>query len=210
MSFTKEKIYNLALSALLLGKEISEISTDNSNEVRVFNTHYDIAFESTIQDLDLDSLSQPLSLELLDDLETITSYTGPWRYVYKYPNRCTFFRRIESTQITDNRSTHIAKRVGIYKGQKSIFTNEFQAQIECITNDVPLAALTPMAALAVAYKLAELSAPLLTGKGAKSLRRDLRAIYTEAKFEAQETDKLENFIYEPEELRSEFVEARIS
>lgn len=205
MSYTKAGIYNLTFSALLLGKEVTEISTDTSNEVRILNIHWDTAFESTLQDLDLDSLSDDLELELIDTLDQ-----GPWTYVYKYPTNCIFFRRIKSCAAVDNSSTHISKKVGIYEGQRAIFTNVEGAIAEVIPKNVPLAALNPMAALAVAYKLALLSAPLLTGKGAKALKDDIRGEYLIAKGEAQEIDMRENFNYEADSVRSEFVRERLS
>jgi len=207
MSFSQTKIYNLALSALLLAKEISNVDTDKSNEVRVFNTHWDIALESTLQDLDLDSLSTPVPLELL---KVLTSEENQrWTYVYKYPSKCVFLRRIESCAITDNKMTHISKRTGIYNGQKAIFTNEVSAIGECMTNDIPLVALSPMAGMAVAYKLASLSAPLIVGKGAQRLREKLEVMYDSFKLESQEYDARENFNYEADDQRSEFVAARL-
>lgn len=205
MSFTKPKIYNLALSALLLSREVSDVETDKTNEVRILNTHYDIAIESTLQDLDLDSLSTPITLELLANLTD-----EPWDFVYKYPTNCVFLRRIKSLQITDNRRTHISKRTGLFEGQKAIFTNQENAVGECIPKDVPLSALSPMAGMAIAYSLAQLSAPLLVGKGAKRLRDSINQFYITAKGEAQETDSLENFNYEDDGLRSEWVETRLS
>lgn len=208
MSISQEQIYNLTLSALLLAKEVTTVSTDTSNEVRILNTHWDIAYESTLQDLDLDSLSTPVTLELIDNLTNNSDFR--WDYVYKYPSKCVFLRRIESSAVTDTRSTHISKRTGIYKGQKAIFTNKVEAVGECITNDVPLTALTPMTAMAIAYNLASLSAPLIVGKGAARLRDTLQAAYIAFKFEAQEYDSRENFNYESDSQRSEWVEERLS
>lgn len=205
MSYTKVQIYNLALSALLLAKEVEQPDTDPSNEVRVLNLNWDTALSSTLQDLDLDSLSTSVQLELLDTLQD----GGPWRFVYKYPTNCAFFRRIKSCVKTDNASTHISKQVSIYNGQKAIFTNADSAEAEIIPKDVPLSALNPNAALAVAYKLAYLSAPLITGKGAKALKDSIKEDYLVVKAEAQETDKAENFNYEEDSLRSEFVQARL-
>ena len=199
MSLTKPKIYNLALSAMLLAKEVSDVATDTSNEVRVLNTFWDVAFESTLQDLDLDSLSTPITLELL---ATLTD--DPWAFVYKYPSNCVFFRRLESKQVTDHRGTHIEKRTGMYDSKKAIFTNEDEAVAECIPKNIPLEALSPMAGLAVAYRLAILSTPLITGKGAKALTDTIKTDYIFAKSEAQRTDALENFNYEADDLRSEF------
>jgi hypothetical protein len=204
MSYTKPQIYNLALSALLLAKEVDNTETDTSNEVRVLNIHWNTAFESTLQDLDLDSLMTPITLELIEELDE-----GPWAYVYKYPTNCIFLRKIQSGIETDNAATHIAKVVRPHEGVKAIFTNEEDAVAECITNDISLAFLNPMAGMAVAYKLAMLSAPLIVGKGAKTLREEIKENYIIAKMEAQEVDRAENFNYEDEALRSEFVAARI-
>ena len=204
MAYTKVQIYNLALSALLLAKEVEQPDTDPSTECRVLNLNWDTALSSTLQDLDLDSLSSIVKLELLDTLKD-----GPWRYVYKYPVNCSFFRRIKSPMVTDNASSHISKRVAIHNGQKAIFTNEDSAEAEVIPMNVPLSALSPNAALAVAYKLAFLSAPLIVGKGAKALKDSIKQEYVQFKFEAQEVDRFENFNYEEDALRSEFVQARL-
>lgn len=204
MAYTKVQIYNLALSALLLAKEVEQPDTDPSTECRVLNLNWDTALSSTLQDLDLDSLSSVVKLELLDTLDE-----GPWTYVYKYPTNCSFFRRIRSCAVTDNASTHISKKIAIHNGQRAVYTNEANAEAEIIPMNVPLSALSPNAALAVAYKLAFLSAPLIVGKGAKALKDSIRQDYLTFKFEAQEVDRFENFNYEDESLRSEFVQARL-
>ncbi len=109
----------------------------------------------------------------------------------------------------DNRSTHIAKRVGIFEGQKVIFCNEVDAVAEMIPYDVPLSALSANAGLAVAYRLAIMSAPLATGKGAQKLISDIEKKYITAKAEAQAQDERENFVFVDERISSEFVESRL-
>lgn len=204
--YTKAKIYNIALGALLLQRQVSNPDQDQSNECKVLNTHWDTAFRSTLEDLDLDSLSTQETLELLaEDPEDFPE----WKYVYKYPTNCAFFRRIKSTVHTDDRSTHIAKKVGLYNGQKAIFTNEYEAVAEIIPHDLNLSTLSANVGLCVAYKLALLSAPLIVGKGAKALREDIQGRYVMAKGEAQEQDRRENFNYVDEEVESEFVRARL-
>jgi len=205
MSFTKTKIYNLALSALLLSRQVSDTASDTiTNEVRVLNQFWDDALESTLQALDLDSLSESIELELLEILDD-----GPWVYVYKYPTRCTFLRRIKSLSVLDSRTTFIEKRVALHNGQKAIFTNEAEAVIECIPNDISLAVLSSPAGFAVSYLLAFFSAPLLTGKGAKALREELYQRYLLSLNDAKQLDKNENFSYDSPADRSEFVAARL-
>lgn len=203
--YTQAGIYNLALSALLLGKEVTEISTDKSNEVRVFNIHWNTALGSTLKDLDLDSLSSPVTLEFIEEIDE-----GPWKYVYKYPSNCGLLRRIQSSVLTDTSRTHIPKRVGVHNNVKAIFTNEYDAIAEIIPRNISLALLNENAALAIAYKLAWLSAPLITGKGAQRLRDDLWKAYIIAKTEAQEDDARENFNFQDDVTVSEFVAERLS
>lgn len=205
MGYSKSQIYNMTLSALMLAKEVTEIDTDKSNEVRVLNIWWNTALEHTLQDLDLDSLSTPIALEKIATLDE-----GPWRYVYKYPSKCAFMRRLVSGAVTDNERTHLSKRVAVYLGQKAIFTNEVQAVADCIPLDVPLAAFSAPAATALAQKLAALAGPLLVGKGAKTLVKEINDQYIISKTEAQETDSRENFNYEEDRIRSSWVDERTS
>ena len=208
MSFTKTKIYNLALSALLLSRQVTDVDTDiSTNEVKILNQFWEEALHSTLQELDLDGLSEEITLELLADLTSDAS--NLWSYVYKYPSRCAYFRRLKSGAVLDTNRTHIAKRTGIYNGQKAIFTNEYQAVAECITNDLALNVLSSPAGMAVVYKLAFLSSPLATGKGAAKLRQEIYQSYLVSLHEAQELDKNENFSYDNSWDRSEFVAARL-
>lgn len=204
LSLTKVQIYNLALSGLLLAKEVVDPTTDKSSEVRVLNLHWNIALYSFLTDLDLDSLATTVTLELIETLDE--NYT--WDYAYKYPSTCAYLRRIKSGYVTDTSYTHIAKKIGVHGGFKAIFTNEVNAVAEILPDNFDLGLLTAPAGMALAYKLAELSAPLIVGKGAKSLVSDVRDLYVMYKAEAQEVDAAENFVYENEALRSEFVQAR--
>ena len=202
---TKAKIFNLALGALLLQRRISDTETDPSNECKVLLTHYDVAFRATLEDLDLDGTSTQKILELVEE-----DPTDLWGYAYKYPSDCAFFRRLQSGVTVDSRSTHIKKRIAIHEDQKVIFTNQVDAVAEYISYNVPLAALSATAGLAVAYRLAMLSAPLITGKGAAKLMETIQKNYILAKTEAQDQDRRENFSFVDEDIESEFVEARRS
>ena len=206
MSYTRVKVYNLALSILLLSREVADYLTDDTEEVRVLNTHWDVALESTLQDLDLDSTSTPITLELIETLPS----DHIWTYSYKYPTNCAFLRRIESEAHKDTEITHIAKRTSIRDGIKVIFTDETLAIGECIPKDVPISSLSAPAIMCLANNLANLSAPLLVGKGAKTLRKEIKEEYVIYKLEAQETDARENFNYEADAQNSAWVRERLS
>lgn len=204
MSYTKAKIFNLALGALLLQRQISNTETDPSNEAKTLNTNWDTALSSTLEDLDLDSLSEDVTLELVT-----TNPNDDWLYAYAYPTNCAFFRRIKSCVLTDSRKTQILKRVGLLNGDKVIFTNQVDAVAQIIPNDLDLTLFDANTALAVAFRLAILSSPLVVGKGAQKLREEIEKNYIVAKAKATEKDHRENFNYTQEDVESEFVSARI-
>lgn len=202
--YTKAKIYNLALGALLLSRQIIDTETDKSNERVVLGTHWGTALRSTLEDLDLDATSTQVTLELIE-----LDPNDLWGYSYKYPSDCTYLRRLQSSVVEDSRVTHIPRRIAIKGGVKCIFTNQQDAIAEYISENIPLSTLSANAGLAVAYKLALLSAPLVVGKGAKALMDSIQKKYVITKAEAQEQDQRENFNFEDPEVTSEFVQARI-
>lgn len=203
--YTKAQIYNLALGALLLSRQVVDPATENSNEVIVLNTHWETAFFSTLQDLDLDSTSTLITLELIEE-----NPISLWEYAYKYPTDCAFFRRLYSECHKDNRASHIPKRIASHNGDKVIFTNEPSAVAEYISKTIDISDLTAPTAMAVAYRLAFLAAPLNVGKGAKTLRESIQNNYILSKSEAQELDRRENMNFYDPEVDSEFVYARKS
>jgi hypothetical protein len=216
--YTKAKIFNLALGALLLTKQVSDTETDTSQEAKVLNVHWDFAFQSSIQDMDLDASATSIPLELFKEHPV-----HGWKFAYKYPQKCLFLRRLihhcdggdnyyywRTRRHKDTRATQIPRQVAIFQGVKVIFTNEFNAHAELILSDFPLTALSAPAGLAIAYKLAQLAAPLIAGKGAGPLRKEIQDTYMRTMAEAQQLDREENATFETPEEMSEFVAARLS
>lgn len=209
--FTKAKIFNLALGALLLQRQIVNADTDPFNEAKVLNTWWETALNTTLESLDLDSTSTQATLNLIASFDpNAVPLVSQWLFAYQYPTDCAFFRRIQSHYVMDNKSSHIPKRVGIYQGRKVIFTDKCNAIAEYIMNDFPLNTLSMAAGVAISLRLAILSAPLATGKGAAKLVDGLEKKYMMMKAEAQELDRRENFVFESEALMSEFVQTRLS
>ncbi len=203
--YTKAQIYNLALGLLLLARRITDTTTDPSNECRVLNTHWDAAWAMALEDMDLDSTSTQVTLALVEE-----DPNDMWTFAYTYPTDCAFLRRIVSTERIDNRTTRIPLAVRIHEGAKVILTNEEDAIAEIIDKSLDPSILNASAGMAVAAMLAKMSAPLITGKGAAKLVKDLEEKYNTFKTEAQETDARENFNFTDERLSSEWVEERTS
>lgn len=213
--YTKATIFNLALNALLLSRQITDTNSDQSNEAKVLNLQWPIALRNALFDMDLDSTSMFKNLELVHDFTKdpppAQSQPGPlWNYAYKYPDKCAFFRRIKSCNRNDDKFSHIAKEVMIYEGKKVIFSNEQNAIGHYIPEDFPLQTLSSPAGMAIAFRLAWQSAPLIVGKGAKGLRETIKMDYMGAKSEAQAMDERESFSFQSEANMSEFVKVRTS
>jgi hypothetical protein len=204
MAFTKAKIYNLALSALLLQRQTTDPDTDVSNEVVAINNIYDTALEHVVADLDLDSHTTDVTLALIE-----TDPTDDWAYSYTFPASCVVFRRVRSTALKDNKTTRIPLRILVDAGVKVVYTNQVDAEAEVILSTIAISLWSASAALALAYRCAILAAPLVVGKGAKALREDLHAKYMIAKAEAQEQDARDNFNFTEPEVDSEWVQQRL-
>lgn len=206
---SKAGLFNLALNALLLSRRVVNADTDTTNEAKVLQTNYDIAVVGTLQDLDLDSTATDITLELVND-----DQTRELRYAYKYPTTCAFLRRIKRDALSvdrmerENRETHIPKLIRMFNRQKVIFTAQQAAVAEIIMADFPVTMLDIAGGLAIAYRLASLSAPLIVGKGAAELIKKIDEKYLIAKAEAQEQDSRENFNFTSPAIESEFVLAR--
>ena len=80
--------------------------------------------------------------------------------------------------------------------------------MEYISTNVPLSALSAPAGMAIALKLANLSAPLVAGKGSRTLMQAIEDRYVRLKMEAQALDQRENFKFENPQVTSEFVYER--
>lgn len=213
--YSKETIYNLALGALLLQRQVISATTDQSNEVKVLNTYWDIAYRATLEDMDLDSTSTEVLLTLVamdpNLALSLKDQTGNiWKYAYQYPTNCAFFRRIKTQVVMDNKRTHEPKKVMMLKQQKVILCNKQYAVAEIIPYDLPIGTLSATAGIVIAHRLAMLAAPLITGKGAQKLILEIEKKYTIYKAEAQAQDERENFSFQEDCVLSEFVDERLS
>lgn len=169
--FDKTKIFNLALAALSLQKRISNADTDSSTEALTLNVYWDLAFNSALQEMDLDSTSTSKALELVE--ENPNEY---WSKAYLYPTDCVLLRRIKTGNLTDDEESKEDLRVEIYEGQKVIMTNKDAAEIEYISKDVPFSTLTAEAAHFISLRLAKLAIPLVAGTNKKDVLATLNEV----------------------------------
>src|ERR1700677_757783 len=161
--YTQAKIYNLALGALLLTRQISDVFTDPSNENRVLNVHWDVAFQSAVQDMDLETTATSVPLALFKKRPI-----PGWKIAYTYLQDCLFLRRLlrhcdggdyyyywRSRRHKDTNDSQVPRQIAQYQGVKVIFTNEYKSHAELILSTFPLTSLSAPAGLAIAYRLAQ-------------------------------------------------------
>lgn len=203
--YTKAEIFNLALNALLLQRQIVDADEDQTPEAKMLRKMWEPALKQTINDLDLDRHSAQFNLELYKE-----DPNELWLFAYHRPQNCASIRRIQSTVKQDNRYTKIPLATGILDGRPVIYTNVYQAVLDYIPTDVPLSAFAASDGLALAHKLAYLSRSLIVGKGAKELTQEILQNYLIHKAEAQEHDRMENMNFEEDRVISEFVADRLS
>lgn len=216
---SKAVIFNLALEALLLTKQVINPDQDQSEEAAALRTQWDVAFRSALFDLDLDSTAVQAQLQLVvnfrDQPEQPGEHAKLWHFGYGYPSNCAFFRRVVSKNVIDDKFTHHRKRVMLWQQpggpvRKLIFCDAHFAWGEYIPTDFPIQTLTAPAAQSIAHRLAWQSAPLIVGKGSKELRDQIAKNYGIYKAEAQALDERESFSFQTEENMSEFVKVRLS
>jgi hypothetical protein len=208
--YSKVKIFNLALGALLLTRNLTDTTVDASNEGRTLKLHWDIALRSALEDMDLDSTSTQANLSLV-----ATDPVHGWRFAYLYPKDCAFFRRIlvhnhHLQAEPESRYNNEPKHVCMFNNQKVIMAHKECAIGEYIQTDFPLTSLSATVGMAIAYRLAILSAPLIVGKGATALRKEIASLYVTTKAEAQQQDQRENHRWIDPALESELVAVRTS
>lgn len=203
--YTKAEIFNMALNALLLQRQIVDADEDQSVEAKQLRKMWLPALKQTISDLDLDRHSNQFNLELYKE-----EPNNLWSYAYHRPINCASIRRIQSTVIQDNADTKIPLVTGVLDGRPVIYTNAYQAVLDYIPTDVPLSAFAASDGLALAHKLALLCRSLIVGKGAKELTQEILQQYIIHKAEAQEHDRMENMNFEEDRVVSGFAAARLS
>lgn len=204
MATVKADIFNLALDALLLNKEVVNPDTDTTAYAKTLRKKWPIALPETIADLDLDRTSEMVTLELVE-----MNPVPLWAYAYKYPDNCAMIRRIESGFLVDNRATRVPFATGTFEGESVIFTNQPNAVASIQPSDLDFDTLNASGKMALALNLAMKSSFLITGKGATDLKKQLAEDYRFYKGKSQEFDRMENFIHSDPETESEYIAARM-
>lgn len=154
---SKVDIYNLALSHLGIGVEVST-PTEKSKEAQALSRYYDTAIDVVLRSFPWPFATKIATLNLIEQ-----DPNEEWDYSYLYPNDCRRARRILSGNRNDSRKERVSYKIFKGSGSSYIYTDMENAQLE-YTLDIDLEGYFPTDfALAVSFLLAAYTAPRLTG-----------------------------------------------
>ena len=172
MSYSKTVIANLAISHLGIGKEISNIDTDNTEEAVACRRYFDISREQTLRNKDWSFAGRFFTLNLVE-----SSPTTEWAYSYRYPTNCLKTRRILSGLRNDTRGSRIEFKIVSDAIGKLIYADEANAVVEYTHNISDTSLFPPDFALALSYKLAFNIAATVTAGDPFGIRNTMNELY---------------------------------
>lgn len=152
------EIANLALSHLGIGKEISNIETDQSKEAVACRRYYTIARDATLRDFNWPFATKIAALGLVEE-----DPNSEWDFSYQQPSDCLKPRRILSGIRNDPRDSRVPYRLAQSDAGNVIFTDKEDAELEYTLRVEDVTYYPPDFVLALSYRLAGLIAPRITG-----------------------------------------------
>lgn len=172
---TKTEICNFALSHIGVGKDISNVDTESSEEARACRRFYDLARDATLRDFPWPFATKIVSLSLL---QTFTgSNNEEYTYSYRYPSDCVDVRRIKSTIRNDSRQSRETHRILKDSSARIIYTDKEDAQLEYTERVKDPSFYPPDFQLALSYRLAVYIAPRLAKGDPFKLKTDAMNMY---------------------------------
>lgn len=171
MSSTTE-IANMAISHLGIGKQISDLDTENSQEAKACRTYYELARKITLADVHWNFAARFVTLNLIEQTPT-----DEWDYSYRYPSDCIYIRRIKSGIRDDNQDSRIPYKIISDDIGKIIYTDQPDAVIEYTYNCTTTSLFTDNFSLALSFRLAELIAARLTAGDPFKLKQEMITLY---------------------------------
>jgi hypothetical protein len=169
---SKTEICNLAISHLGIGKEISDVETERSEEALACKRYYDIARINTLSDQEWSFATKRDTLGLIEE-----SPNDEWVYSYRYPIDCLDLRRIISGYRTDQESTAVPFKISRDAVGKLIYTDMAEAEAEYTEDLKNVTFFTSEFIVALSFRIAFYVAPRLTSGDPFKLKNDMLQQY---------------------------------
>lgn len=151
---TDTEIANLALGHLGSGKEIAELSTEDSAEARACRRFYSLARLQTLRDFPWPFATVTEALQLIEE-----DPHEEWAYSYRYPVHCVNFRMILSGMRNDTRQTRVPFKIE----QNIVYTDKEDAEARYTSKNTNAGYYPADFIQALSLRLAAMTAPLITG-----------------------------------------------
>lgn len=119
------EIINLALSHIGVGKEISSLETERSEEAAAGRRFYDIC-----RDVVLEAAEWPFTRKIATIALVQAEPNTEWAYSYRYPTDCLHIRRVLSGLRNDTRQSRAPYLLAQDSSGTLIYTDEDDAQME--------------------------------------------------------------------------------
>lgn len=202
MASTTE-IANMALAHLGVGKQISNLETERSEEAIACRAFYDLARDVSLRAARWPFATKITALALIEE-----SPNDEWDYAYRYPTDCLDLRRILSGSRNDSRQSRVQYKIGQDAAGRIVWTDEEEAEFEYTVKTDNPAFYPPDFVLAMSYRLAMLIAPRVTAGDPFSLGEEAAKQYQKAIAQARAASLNEEQV--DEDVESEFIRARES
>lgn len=151
-------VCNLALSHLGVGKTISNLETDDTQESRACLLFYDIVRDKIIRgDFAWPFCTKISTLGLVEE-----DPNDEWSFAYRYPTDCLMVRRFLSGVRTDTRDTRAPYKIARDSSGLLVYSDLEDAQIEYTMRETDNTHYPPDFTMAFSFLLAAYIAPRLT------------------------------------------------
>ncbi len=163
-------ICNMALSHIGVGREISNLDTDSSQEAQSCRRFYTQALQATLRDFEWPFATNYITLALVTN-----NPTTEWLFAYQYPSDCLHFRRVLSCLTAqygnpyfsgnglDTRQSRVPYIIVNAATGAQIYCNQDLAQAEYKAEVDNTAIYPPDFVIALSFRIAMYIAPRLTG-----------------------------------------------
>jgi len=151
-------ICNMALSHIGVGKEIANLTTEQSQEAAACRRFYDIAKDVVLRDFPWPFATKVDTLALIEEDPNVE-----WAFSYRYPTDCHLIRKVLSGTRNDTQDSVVPYKIAQDSSGLVLFCDVEDAEIEYTVHTEDPQFYTPDFTMALSFLLAHYIAPRLTG-----------------------------------------------
>jgi len=176
------EIANLALSHIGIGKEIANLTTENSEEAGAARRFFNTSRDEVLRDFPWPFATEFRTLALITE-----DPTDEWRFSYAYPSDAVRMVRLKSGIRNDNLQSKVRYKIVRGVSGREIYTDEEDAEAEFTFRETDTQRFADDFVMAFSYKLAIRIAPRLTRGDPFKLQERVFRFYTMEIAKAQAT-----------------------